>query len=230
MVGFHDPLLAETEFRQHLPAALQIHVLARRLCIRRTTGRICRNSGTDQSRPWKLTTSTHPWAVQKTWTIQNRYGYRYATICIFRTVSLSNGRRLGYVTYEHNTESGVAYAAHLWARRHVWCGLLLLILLSPPGPNLINKIMSIQNFNSTIRKSSISYYLSSQQKVLKYGFASDMLPFIWPWAWTITNITCSKKEVHDSPRILWHTQPNHHIITTESCLGMDVSHGFNDKH
>ena len=113
---------------------------------------------------------------------------------------------------------------------HAQCGLLLLVLLSPPRPNLINKIMSIQNFNSTIRKSSISYYLSSHQKVLKYGFASDMLPFIWPWAWTITNITCSKKEVHDSPRTMWHTQPNHHIITTESCLGMNVSHGFNDKH
>ena len=31
---------------------------------------------------------------QKTWTIQNRYGYRYAKICIFPTVSLLNGRRL----------------------------------------------------------------------------------------------------------------------------------------
>jgi len=36
----------------------------------------------------------HPRAVQKTWTIRNRYGYRYAKICIFPTVSLSNGRRL----------------------------------------------------------------------------------------------------------------------------------------
>ena len=105
MVGFHDPLLAETEFRQHLPAALQIHVLSRRLCIRRTTGRWCQNSGTDRSRSWKLTISTHTWAVQITWTIRNRYRYRYAKICIFRTVSLSNGRRLSYVSYEHNTKS-----------------------------------------------------------------------------------------------------------------------------
>ena len=48
----------------------------------------------DRSRAWKLTPSTHPRAVQKTWTIWNRYGYRYSKICIFPTVSLSNGRRL----------------------------------------------------------------------------------------------------------------------------------------
>ena len=149
MVGFHDPLLAETEFRQHLPATLQIHVLSRRLCIRRTTGRWCRNSGSDRSRPWKLTTFTHPRAVQKMWTIRNRYGYRYAKICIFRTVSLSNGRRLSYVTYGlmpltyglmHNTEREVAYAAHLWAWWHARRGLLFLVLLSPPRSNLIPSI------------------------------------------------------------------------------------------
>ena len=82
------------KFRQHLPAVLQIHVVEGRLCIRRTTGRCCRNSITDRSRAWKLTASTHPRAVQKTWTILNRYGYRYAKICIFPTVSLSNGRCL----------------------------------------------------------------------------------------------------------------------------------------
>jgi hypothetical protein len=38
--------------------------------------------------------STHPQAVQKTWMIQNRYGYRYAKVCTPPTVSLSNGRRL----------------------------------------------------------------------------------------------------------------------------------------
>ena len=92
--SFHALLLFEIEFRQHLPAVLQIHVLAWTLCIRRTTGRCYRNSVSDQSRAWKLTPSTHPRAVQKTWTIQNRYGYRYAKICIFPTVSLSNGRRL----------------------------------------------------------------------------------------------------------------------------------------
>jgi hypothetical protein len=30
----------------------------------------------------------------KTWIIQNRYGYRYAKICIFLTISLSNKRCL----------------------------------------------------------------------------------------------------------------------------------------
>ena len=149
MVGFHDPLLAETKFRQHLPAALQIHVLSRRLCIRRTTGRWCRNSGTDRSWPWKLTISTHPWAVQMTWTIRNTYGSIYAKRCIFRTVSLSNGRRLSYVIYGlmpltyglmHNTEREVAYAAHLWAWRRARRGLLFLVLLSPPRSNLIQSI------------------------------------------------------------------------------------------
>jgi len=48
----------------------------------------------DRSRAWKLTASTHPQVVQKTWTIRNRYGYRYAKVCIFPTVSLSNGRCL----------------------------------------------------------------------------------------------------------------------------------------
>ena len=93
-VSFHALLLSETEFRQHLPAVLQIHVLAGRLCIRRTTGRCYRNSISDPSRAWKLTPSTHPRVVQKTWTIRNRYCDRYAKICIFSTVSLSNGRRL----------------------------------------------------------------------------------------------------------------------------------------
>ena len=94
MVGFHDPLLAETEFRQHLPAALQIHILSRRLCIRRTTGRWCRDSVWDRSRAWKLTSFYASAGCPKTWTVRNRYGCRYAKICIFPTVSLSNGRRL----------------------------------------------------------------------------------------------------------------------------------------
>ena len=93
-VSFHALLLSEIEFRQHLPIVLQIHVLPGRVCIQRTTGRWCRNSVSDRSRPWKLTPPTHPWAVQKMWTIQNRYGFRYGNICIFSTVSLSNGRRL----------------------------------------------------------------------------------------------------------------------------------------
>ena len=38
--------------------------------------------------------STHQRAVQITWTIQNRYGRRYAEIRIPTTVSLSDGRRL----------------------------------------------------------------------------------------------------------------------------------------
>jgi hypothetical protein len=93
-VSFHILLRFEIEFRQHLPDVLQIHVLVGRLYIRRTTGRWCQNSVSYQSRAWKLTPSTQPWVVQKTWTIQNRYSYRYAKICIFCIVSLSNRRRL----------------------------------------------------------------------------------------------------------------------------------------
>ena len=93
-VSFHGLLRSGSEFRQHLPAVLQIQVLVGRLCIQRTTGRWCRNSDLDRSRPWKLTPSTHPRADQKTWTIRNIYGYSYANICIVSAVSLSNGRRL----------------------------------------------------------------------------------------------------------------------------------------
>jgi hypothetical protein len=38
--------------------------------------------------------SMHPRAVQKTWTIRNRYGHRYAKIRIPPTVSVSDRRRL----------------------------------------------------------------------------------------------------------------------------------------
>ena len=93
-VSFHAPLLSETEFRQHLSDVLPIHVLQRSLCIRRTMGRCCRNSGSDRSGAWKLTSSTHTRAVQKTWTIRNRYGQIHTVICMPPTVSLSDGRRL----------------------------------------------------------------------------------------------------------------------------------------
>jgi hypothetical protein len=54
-VSFHALLWSETKFRQHLPFALPIHVLERRVCIQRTTGRWCRNSISNPSRTWKLT-------------------------------------------------------------------------------------------------------------------------------------------------------------------------------
>jgi hypothetical protein len=38
-----------------LPAVLPIHVPAGRVCIRRTTGRCCRNSDSDGGGTWKLT-------------------------------------------------------------------------------------------------------------------------------------------------------------------------------
>jgi hypothetical protein len=75
-VSFHVLLPPESEFRQHLPAVLPIH--ARRVCIRRTTGRCCQNFDSDGSKTWKLTIYTST-GCQKTWTIQNGYGRR---ICI----------------------------------------------------------------------------------------------------------------------------------------------------
>jgi hypothetical protein len=53
------------EFRQHLLAVLPIHVPTGRVCIRRTTGRCCRNSDSDGGGTWKLPHSTHSRAVQK---------------------------------------------------------------------------------------------------------------------------------------------------------------------
>jgi hypothetical protein len=50
------------------------------------------NSVSDRSRQLKLTPSMHLWAIQKAWTILNRYSYIYAKIFIFPTVSLSNGK------------------------------------------------------------------------------------------------------------------------------------------
>ena len=43
------------EFRQHLSVVLSIHVLVRKVCIRRTTRRCCQNTDSDRSRTWKLT-------------------------------------------------------------------------------------------------------------------------------------------------------------------------------
>ena len=44
------------------------------------------------------TQSTHPPAVQKLWTIQKSYIFKYAIECIFIRVTLLNGRHLGFAT------------------------------------------------------------------------------------------------------------------------------------
>jgi len=70
--------------------------------------------------------ATHPRAVQKTWTIRNRYGYIYAKICIFPTVSLSNGRRLTRLR-------------DIWTsneKRGVWCLTLLSGKVTSQGRSL----------------------------------------------------------------------------------------------
>jgi hypothetical protein len=59
-VSFHALLGSEMEFRHHLLVVLRIHTLPSRTCIGRAAGRCCRNFVSDQSRAWKLTSSTHP--------------------------------------------------------------------------------------------------------------------------------------------------------------------------
>ena len=59
-VSFHVSPPSESEFRQHLPVVLRIHTLPVGTCIGRTAGRCCRNSVSDGSGAWKLTSSTHP--------------------------------------------------------------------------------------------------------------------------------------------------------------------------
>ena len=63
-------LRSETEFRQHLPAVLQIHVPKKEIVYPKYA-------------PYQ--------AVQKMWTIRNRYGHTYAKIFIYPTISPSNG-------------------------------------------------------------------------------------------------------------------------------------------
>jgi hypothetical protein len=59
-VSFHVFLGFEMEFQHHLPVVLRIHTLPSRTCIGRAVGRCCQNFVSDQSRAWKLTSSTHP--------------------------------------------------------------------------------------------------------------------------------------------------------------------------
>jgi hypothetical protein len=59
-VSLHDLLRSEAEFWHHLPIVLWIHNLPAGMCIWRTAERCCRNSVSDQSRPWRLTPSTRP--------------------------------------------------------------------------------------------------------------------------------------------------------------------------
>jgi len=92
-VSFHAQLLSETEFRQHLPVVLLIHVLQRSV-YPENNREVMPKLYLGPERNMETNPSTHPQAVQKTWTIQNRYGRRYAKICIPPTVSLSDGRRL----------------------------------------------------------------------------------------------------------------------------------------
>src|SRR5919201_4978521 len=59
-VSFHVPPPSESEFRQPLPVVLRMHTLPVGTCIGRTAGRCCRNSVSDGSGAWNLTSSTHP--------------------------------------------------------------------------------------------------------------------------------------------------------------------------
>ena len=93
-VSFHALLLSEIEFRQHLPTVLQIHVLPKKSAYPENNREVMLKHCLGPELTMETNPSMHPWAVQKTWTIRNRYGHRYAKICIPPIVSLSNGRRL----------------------------------------------------------------------------------------------------------------------------------------
>ena len=114
-VSFHAPLLSETEFRQHLPAVLPIHVLQGRVCIRRTTGRCCRNSFPDRSGPWKL---TH----QRIHGLSKKRGQSETDTvadtqrCIPTTVSLSDGRRLTGLRTTTVSKRGQLYLGWRWRK------------------------------------------------------------------------------------------------------------------
>ena len=83
--------------------------------------------------------ATHPRAVQKTWTIRNRYDYIYAKICIFPTVSLSNGRRLTRLRDIRTSNE----------KRGVWCLTLLSGKVTSQGRSL---------WVSPARKWSVSWH------------------------------------------------------------------------
>ena len=93
-VSFHTLLLSETEFWQHLPAVLQIHVLPKKSAYPENNREVMLKLYLGPEQTMETNPSTHLRAIQKTWTIQNRYGHRYAKIYIPPTVSLSNGRCL----------------------------------------------------------------------------------------------------------------------------------------
>ena len=60
--------------------------------------------------------STHPRAVQKTWTIRNRYGHRYAKIHIPPTVSVSDRRRLTGLRTTTVSKRGPLYLGRRWRK------------------------------------------------------------------------------------------------------------------
>ena len=93
-VSLHALLLSETEFPQHLPVVLQIHVLPKKSAYPENNWEVMPKLYLGLEQTIETNPSTHPRAVQKMWTIRNRYGHRYAKICIPPTISLSNGRRL----------------------------------------------------------------------------------------------------------------------------------------
>ena len=95
-------------------------------------------------------------AVQKTWTIRNRYGHTYAKICIFRTVSPSNGRCLNSVTsYTNMKRNEVLFAsssprARRWPRRcrACRCGRLEDGVHNSLSCQNRYKMVSIENFST----------------------------------------------------------------------------------
>ena len=189
-----------TEFRQHFPAVLQIHVPEGSLCIRRTTGKWCRISISNGSRPWKLTRSTHPRAVQKMWTIRNRYGRTYAKFCIIPSVSISNGRRL---TRLHDiqtcgTKSRVLYASPCYMSCKLrWVAQVVRWRNPAMGTRWRCSVLQKKNNMCEIIINDLLLLAISTKNIELVLYASEMFRFIWSW-------TCSGRN-HLNKRGSWYT-------------------------
>ena len=182
-------------------------------------GEWCRYSVSNASRTWKLTPSTHPRAVQKTWTIWNRYGRTYAKFCIFPSVSISNGRCLTrlrdiqtcgmksglllyaspcYMVRWRRPATGTRWRCSVLKKKNNMCEIII--------NNLLLLVMSTKKYwTSVVCLRYVSFHLILNLQREK---------------------SSQQKGVHDRHGTMWH----HHIITNESCFGHGCVTWFDDNH
>ena len=93
-VSFHALLLSETEFQQHLPAVLQIHVLPKKSAYPENNREVMPKLYLRPEQTMETNPSMHPRAVQKHGQSETDTVVDMQKIRIPTTVSLSDGRRL----------------------------------------------------------------------------------------------------------------------------------------